>query len=446
MGVNRRRFETFQDAFDRYDYSKMLIETGRIDLHDKLSTRTITFQVTEDCSLKCSYCYQGNKSKKSLNLDTAKKFIDILFEESYNPGSDFYVGNVKCLILEFIGGEPLLEVKLIRQILNYFRYKAISENHIWATNYMASMISNGVHYFQDDVQSLLEENKGKMDFAISLDGCKELHDSCRVFPNGEGSYDIASRACKHFMDNYNPNMNTKMTLAPSNVHWLSTAFENLYNLGYKVIHSNCIYEIGWDISHAQIFYKELKKVADFILDNDLEDTIFTSLFDEQHFQPMTDADNQNYCGSTGYMLALAPSGNIYPCIRFMPSSLGNDIEDYAIGDVNNGIGKLGCHNCRKCELNEVTRRSQSTDECYNCPVASGCGWCTAHNMQETGSVNKRVTYICGMHKARGLANVYYWNKVYRKNNEDKVFKLNLPKEDALKIIDEKEYDMLTNLI
>lgn len=50
-----------------------------------------------------------------------------------------------------------------------------------------------------------------------------------------------------------------------------------------------------------------------------------------------------------------------------------------------------------------------------------------------------------MHKARSLANVYYWNKWYKQNGIDKVFKMYLPKEEALKIIDEQEYDMLAEL-
>jgi hypothetical protein len=50
-----------------------------------------------------------------------------------------------------------------------------------------------------------------------------------------------------------------------------------------------------------------------------------------------------------------------------------------------------------------------------------------------------------MHRARSLANVYYWNKVYEKNNEDKVFNLYLEKEHALQLISEEEYNMLLEL-
>ena len=37
------------------------------------------------------------------------------------------------------------------------------------------------------------------------------------------------------------------------------------------------------------------------------------------------------------MLALDYKGNIYPCIRFMPSSLGNNKKPLLLGDAENGI-------------------------------------------------------------------------------------------------------------
>jgi hypothetical protein len=44
-----------------------------------------------------------------------------------------------------------------------------------------------------------------------------------------------------------------------------------------------------------------------------------------------------------------------------------------------------------------------------------------------------------------LANVYYWNSLYKYLDIDKVFKMYLPKEKALKIISEDEYNYLLNL-
>lgn len=76
----------------------------------------ITFQVTEDCCLRCTYCYQNHKTKHSLNFETAKLFIDDLLNDKYQY---FNKNNTKGIIIDFIGGEPFLEIKLISQIAEY---------------------------------------------------------------------------------------------------------------------------------------------------------------------------------------------------------------------------------------------------------------------------------------------------------------------------------------
>ena len=65
-------------------------------------------------------CYQCNKSSKRMTFDVAKKFIDMLFDTDD--------GSVLANIIEFIGGEPFLEIDLITQICEYWDYKCIMEN------------------------------------------------------------------------------------------------------------------------------------------------------------------------------------------------------------------------------------------------------------------------------------------------------------------------------
>lgn len=142
------------------------------------------------------------------------------------------------------------------------------------------------------------------------------------------------------------------------------------------------------------------------------------------------------------MLAVDPAGIIYPCLRYMESSLGNQQEPYSIGDVDSGICQTECDRCRVECLKKIDRRTQSTDECFNCPIAEGCSWCTAYNYQIFGTPDARATYICIMHKARALANAYFWNRYYKKNKINKRMKLYIPKEWALEIITEKEWNLL----
>jgi len=47
-----------------------------------------------------------------------------------------------------------------------------------------------------------------------------------------------------------------------------------------------------------------------------------------------------------------------------------------------------------------------------------------------------------MHKARALANYYFWNKVLRLEGNNERMKIWIPKDWALEIIDEDEWKML----
>ena len=132
------------------------------------------------------------------------------------------------------------------------------------------------------------------------------------------------------------------------------------------------------------------------------------------FHPKQPDDLENWCGGNGVMLAVDPDGIIYPCLRYMESSLAGQQEPYSIGDVDTGICQTECDRCRVECLKKIDRRTQSTDECFNCPVAEGCSWCTAYNYQVFGTPDARATYICDMHKARALGNIYFWNHYYEK--------------------------------
>lgn len=437
-----KSFEQYQDFLGRLLRAQSAVENVELVVGN---TKTVTFQVTDGCNLCCTYCYQINKGKRVMDFEVAKQFFDLLIEDSYKEDTYVSLKSTPALVVEFIGGEPLLEIDLIDQITTYVRCKLIQENHPWANKIMFSMISNGVEYFNPKVQEYLKKNQGCISFGISLDGCRDLHDMCRVFPDGTGSYDIAEAGCKHYLASYDMQMITKMTIAPENVTWVFEAFKNLYHLGYDMIHANCVYEKGWEVKHAVILYDQLKKVADYIIDNDLEEKIVFTMFGQDDCQPMLPEDNDNYCGSTGCMLACDPDGQICPCIRFMKSSLGDELGDFTLGNIKDGIGHTEEHINNINILDSITRRSQSTDECWDCPIARGCGWCTALNYQELGTPDGRVTYICWMHRARSLANVYYWNKVYQKHNEQLVFKLRLQEEHVLQIISQEEYDMLLEL-
>lgn len=101
---------------------------------------------------------------------------------------------------------------------------------------------------------------------------------------------------------------------------------------------------------------------------------------------------------------------------------------------------------RLAQLRSITRQSQSEKKCLECPIAAGCGWCTAYNYEMSGTPNRRMTFICDMHKARVLAQCYHWNRKHLRDPEEYHHKkMYVPEEWAVPIIGEEEYRALKEL-
>ncbi len=427
-------------------YSDWLIELYNEQLqifpNKEMLVPSITFQVTDNCNLRCSYCYQINKGNHRMPFSIAKDFIDLLIENNEKTKQYIDTKNTLGVVLDFIGGEPFLEIELIDQILEYFQKATIEANHPWQYHWKASFSSNGTLYFNPEVQHFLKKYLDKIGLSITIDGNKQLHDSCRKFPDGSGSYDLAIAAVKHYTNELHGRMGSKITLAPENIQYTFEAIKEFIEFGYTDIHGNCVYEKGWELKHAKIFYQQLKQLADYIINNDLEEKIYCSLFVPHFFHPKPLDDTQNWCGGNGRMVALDYKGDIYPCIRYMESSLGPTIKPIIIGNVSKGFlytpEQIECVTC----LKNINRLNQSTEECINCSIAEGCSWCQGYNYQDSGDFNHRATYICIMHQARALANAYYWNKCYIKHNDKERMHLYLEDEKALQIISLEELNKI----
>ena len=112
----RARIEEYGDYLARL-YPELHIDTGYVTpLGIGPRTKTITFQVTDRCNLACSYCYQINKGTRRMPFETAKKLVDMLL--TGDKGMDEYISPINSpgIILDFIGGEPSLEIELINEI------------------------------------------------------------------------------------------------------------------------------------------------------------------------------------------------------------------------------------------------------------------------------------------------------------------------------------------
>lgn len=378
--------------------------------------KSITFIVTKDCQLACKYCYLvGKNTKERMTWDVAKQAIDYILDHESDMSEE-------SVIWDFIGGEPFLEIDLIDKICDYLKVEMFRRNHHWFNSYRFSFSTNGINYATDKVQHFIKKNHEHLSIGITIDGTKRKHDLNRIWKTAEmeqgimpkpeeeqGSYDDVVKNIPLWLEQF-PGAGTKVTISSADIPYIKESVLHLYSLGIHEVNINCVFEDVWKDGDDKLFEQQLTELADAIIDCGYYTDYACSFFTEHMGKPMDcQSENQNWCGA-GRMLAVDAEGNFYPCTRFAQYSLRSK-KAWIIGNVRDGIDKNKLR-----PFFTLDRCTQSTDECINCEVASGCAWCQGENYDaaDTPTVYQRSTAICKMHKARVRANNYYWNKLYRK--------------------------------
>lgn len=133
-----------------------------------------TLYLTENCNLKCNYCYEGNdKRSKTLNNQDLEKAISFIVQN--NPQNE----NIN---LTFLGGEPLLNKDAIYLCMDII-------NHKWSQSkelFKFHITTNGI-LLDKEIIKLFKENN--VDVSISIDGDKRTHNLNRRSKNGTDVYE-----------------------------------------------------------------------------------------------------------------------------------------------------------------------------------------------------------------------------------------------------------------
>jgi uncharacterized protein len=107
-----------------------------------------------------------------MSIETAQKAIDFYLDRSLEIAEP---------TISFYGGEPLLEIDLIKQCVEYSKSKVEGRKIKFAIS------TNGTLLSDSTVDFLV---KNDFHLSISLDGSRKEHNVNRKFSNGEGSFDI----------------------------------------------------------------------------------------------------------------------------------------------------------------------------------------------------------------------------------------------------------------
>lgn len=367
-------------------------------MNDK-QIKYITFSVTDECNLRCTYCYFTHKcSHHRMTFDIAKQAIDNILSDERMLVHD-------GVVWDFIGGEPTLEMDLIDKICDYILISMYSRKHKWFYKYRFMIGTNGLLYASDSLQRFIKKHDVNVHVAITIDGNKEKHDMSRKKIDGSGSYNDVMRIIPLWIAQTHNN-STKSTFSSNDLPYLKDSIISLWQNGITNVMANVVFEDAWKEGDDLVFEEQLRLLADYVIDNKLWNKYSVRFFSQGLGFPRSDSSMKaNMCGS-GNMLAINYKGDYYPCVRFMESALDH-YSGRKIGNINTGVDTNKVRAFYALSGNAI-----SSDECMECPISNECNWCTGLNYDESlhKTIFERKTHLCKMHKANVRADLYFWNR------------------------------------
>lgn len=307
------------------------------------------------CNFKCPYCFEQNIDQ---NIDPNNIMNFEKLEKAFEA-IKFIIHkyNLENNEINFYGGEPLLIINkdFIRKTLLFSKQN----------NIKVSFITNGstINLYLD----LIKEFKDIINtFSITIDGPQEIHDSRRIYKNGEGSYNDLVNSI-NLLKSENINVSIRVNMDLNNNFSYVEFFKGLYNdLNDFSIPVN-LFRV--EDNRCSLGLENTLQLSDFV--SILYECEKEGLLDSYNINSCVKQYNQiksilksedmiyplfNYCHS-GQLFTIDPSGNIYAC----PQSVGD--HDFVVGkyyptiEINDNFQKkllnrniLEVNNCKDCSI------------------------------------------------------------------------------------------------
>jgi uncharacterized protein len=353
----------------------------------------VTLNLTHRCNLRCRYCYAGRSLRKDMTESTAKRAIDFAFSHC-RTGQNLEVA--------FFGGEPLLRFPLIRSITEYIQRKA--EDHGRATR--VSLTTNGTLLTQSVIDFLDRE---EMDVCVSIDGPKHIHNKNRCYGDGRGSFDLVASNLRRANQQLRF-VQVNAVYGPDTLDALAETFKFFVDMGIRSIHLNPDIRAKWsqaDIDQLSLIFREVAESYVRAYESGRE--VSLNMIDGKIIVFLKGGyEARDRCGMGDSEWAVAPSGNIYPCERFV----GEDSDPrMTLGNVFGGWDAR-----RRCSICQEKLTPPAT--CHRCSYRPFCmNWCGCSNYFLTGAASIPGALICASERAAIEASEHAFTTLNDKENE-----------------------------
>jgi uncharacterized protein len=331
---------------------------------------TLVLNVTNQCNLSCTYCYEYGEDKivdtengrkaKFMSEETARQSVDFMLRES---------GGNRVAHLTFFGGETLLNLPVVKSTIEYARQKAAE-----AGKEIDFSLTTNATLLRPDVIEFLAENR--VGVTISIDGPKEVQDQFRVFHNGAGSYEVVAPKIKELLRRHRSRpIGARVTLTTPNrdiygiFHHLRDEI-GFWDVGFAPVTTapNRQYAIGEDGYDRML--EQFRALAAEFLEYALENRHHGFSNVKDTLEEIHKGVNKAYpCGAGLGLMGVSTDGDVALCHRFAGS------DDHKLGTVAGGVDKLvQIGFLEKHHIDHKTDCSQ----CWARPLCSGGCYHEAH--------------------------------------------------------------------
>lgn len=212
--------------------------------------------VTKNCNLKCTYCYQKDYHKSyNMSREAADRIINFIIFENREDAR-----------VQFFGGEPALNFKMVKYITEKLvkhgidRFSLTSNMTLW-TEEMLDFLD--YHHFH---------------VLASIDGTKESHDLQRKRKDGSGSFDLAFENLQKVIERPNIELKIAKVVANHNKEYFYSDFMFFKNLGVPVAFNVDSSNLINNEKEKDLFIHQMKQIMGEFLQ--LEDkSLFPKLYE-----------------------------------------------------------------------------------------------------------------------------------------------------------------------
>lgn len=324
--------------------------------------RICMLMITHACNLNCSYCYESHKTNSYMSTEQAKQII--VNEAEMVANSPEY----DELQIDFMGGEPLMNFTLIKNIVEWLETDVISVPWICFATTNATLLD-------DKRKGWFREHSKSICLGASYDGTGNMQSTNR----GTGRYDIDL----DFFHATWPFESFQMTISKETLPHLAEGVLHVQKKGYD-LHASLAQGVDWDINDAILYRKQLSLLKDvYLKDCSLTPLNRLTRFVDVFNNPSTEKKQIIDCGSGHNMVTYDINGKTYGCHMFSTVVLG----DNAIG--SNDI-----------DWDDPNLMVDSY--CESCVLRRFCPTCPGFNYRYRGSLAKRDKRWCSLVLAEAI--------------------------------------------